>query len=258
MTNRAGNSIRTKARDILVLGFSLLSCMLIVGVSGASASLPTYDGSTDFPEIYGPSEPEEFSWEVKLGKEQELRAIDEREAAVFYNDGTRAFVIEAGPAHDADGATVPTTIQVSGENVITLIVHHREGNPAAGGAPFVYPVNYGEGWEGGFSTVVVKGPPDEQELREERERQERASRERQEEEQQPAAGQAKQCQVPRLRGVTLAGARRRLRRADCDLGSITRARGVRAKAGRVIGQTEAPGSSLEPHARIGVRFGTAL
>lgn len=148
------------------------------------------------------------------------------------------------------GISIGGSAALLGENVVTLTVHHREGNPAAGGAPFAYPVNEGVGWEGGFQTVVVMGPPDEKELREQRKRQEQAAREERE-----AAGLAKQCHVPALHGATLAGARKRLRRANCRLGAIVKLHGVSAKVGRVAEQTETAGSSLAPGAKVGVRLG---
>jgi hypothetical protein len=244
--------VRT-ARSAALLAASLMLCILALGAPVASASLPVYQGG-GFPDIHSPSDPEEFSWEVQLGQEQELRQVDEHEVAVFYSTGPRAFGIEAMPAHAADGATVPTTIRITGANAITLTVHHREGNPAAGGAPFDYPVASGVGWEGGFRTIVVTGPPDEQELREQRERQEQAAREEREAADRAAAW-AKRCHVPALRGVTLAGARDRLRRANCRLGAITKAHDVTAKTGRVVEQTQVPGSSLVRDARVGVRLG---
>jgi hypothetical protein len=187
-----------------------------------------------FPAIYSPAEPEEFSWEVTLGEEQELRQIDEQEIGVYYSDGPRALAIQAEPAHDADGAAVPTTIQVTGENVFTLTVHHREGNPAAEGAPFDYPISAGSGWEGGFFTTTIELPPGAKELRE---------------------GEQKRCRVPALRGATVAGARRRLRRANCRLGAVTRSSDVTRKTGRVMHQTEPAGSSLAQNARVGIKLG---
>jgi hypothetical protein len=199
--------------------------------------LPVYDGTQAFPTIYGPTEPEEFSWEVTLGEEQELRQVDEQEIGVYYPEGQRAFPIQAGPAHDADGATVPTTIQVTGENTFTLTVHHREGNPVAGGAPFVYPIVAGPGWERGFVptvTTIIEMPPGEKEVSE---------------------GEEKRCRVPALGGATVAGARRRLLHANCRLGAVTKSGGVTRKTGRVVHQTEPAGSSLAQDARVGIKLG---
>jgi hypothetical protein len=234
---------------VLLAAFLILLCVLLAG-SSASASPPVYEGGW-FPEIHGPSDPEEFSWEVSLAEDQELRTIDEHEVAVYYSTGERAFDINATPARAVDGATVPTSIRISGENMVILTVHHREGNPSAGGAPFDYPIVGGVGWEGGFRTITVPmGPPDEQELRERRERQERAAMEERE-----AAAQAERCHVPALHGATLAGARNRLRRGNCRLGAIAKPRGVMAKTGRVVGQTRAPGSSFAHDAKVGVTLG---
>lgn len=256
LVDRTESFITRRASKAALLVAVVVTCVLAFGVPGASASLPVYDGTQAFPTIYGPSEPEEVSWEVILGEEQELRQIDEQEIGVYYSEGPRAFPIQAGPAHDAAGATVPTTIQVTGENVFTLIVHHREGNPAAAGAPFDYPIVAGPGWEGGFVPTEIEGPPDETELREQREREERKEREEREERQKAEeAAQAKRCRVPALRGATVAGARRRLRRANCHLGAVTRSSGVTRKTGRVVHQTEPAGSSLPQDARVGIKLG---
>jgi hypothetical protein len=99
-------------------------------------------------------------------KDQYLEQVDEQTAEVYYSDGHPAFGIEAIPAHDADGTTVPTSLAVSGPDVITLRVHFRPDDPAAVGGPFDYPVIAGAGWEGGFSPVeIVLSSPDESELK---------------------------------------------------------------------------------------------
>jgi hypothetical protein len=211
------------------------TCVLALGVSQASASLPVYNGDMSFPMINSSAEPEEFSWEVTLGEEQELRQIDEQEVSVYYSEGQRALTIQAEPAHDADGATVPTTLRKTDEKVITLTVHHREGNPAAGGAPFVYPISAGPGWEGGFVPTVIELPPGEQEPREQQEE--------------------KRCRVPALRGATVARAKRRLRRANCRLGAVTMDPSVTKKTGRVVHQTKPAGSSLPQDARVSIKLG---
>lgn len=145
-----------------------------IAARASNPGIPPYDGLMSFPMINGPADPEEFSWEVVLGEGQELEAIDDQHAEVFYTEGHHpALGISVEPAHDADGSNVPTSLSVSGGNVITLTVHHRAGDPAKGGTPFDYPITAGPGWEGGFQTVIVSGPPDEQELRERREERER-------------------------------------------------------------------------------------
>ncbi|MGN6274864.1 MAG: PASTA domain-containing protein [Solirubrobacterales bacterium] len=231
-------------------------CVLAIGPSAAYASPPVYVGLTTFPTIYSPAEPEEFSWEVILEGGEEMRQIDEQEIVVYYSDGHRAFGIQAEPAADADDVAVPTSIQVTGENIFTLTVHHREGNPAAGGAPFHYPITAGQGSGGVTVPTEIQGPPDEKELREQREREEREEREQREKRQEAEiAAQAKPCHVPALRGATVAGARRRLRRANCRLGAIAKSRGVTRRTGRVVHQSEPAGTTLEPGARVSIRLG---
>lgn len=116
----------------------------------------------DFATINGPADPEEFSGEVLLEDGQELVAIDDQHAQVYFTEGHHpAFGISVVAAHDADGSNVPTTLSVSEGDVITLTVHHRAGDPLAGGAPFDYPIIAGRGWEGGFQTSIVPMPPSE-------------------------------------------------------------------------------------------------
>jgi hypothetical protein len=134
--------------------------LFVVMARASDPAIPPYDGDMSFPMINGPTDPEEFSWEVVLGEDQELESIDDQHAQVFYTEGHHpAFDIFATASHDADGSSVPTSLSVSGGDVITLTVHHRAGDPAKGGAPFDYPINAGRGWEGGFTTQIVAGPP---------------------------------------------------------------------------------------------------
>jgi hypothetical protein len=138
-----------------------LAVLIVAGLVGSAASAwaveprPLDDGGMIFPEIHSSADPEEYAYTVSLGGDQELPQIDERHVGVFYSYGTPSFTIEAESAHDAEGAAVPTTLMITKEDVITLTVHHREGNPAAAGAPFTYPITGGTGWAGGFRTEVV-------------------------------------------------------------------------------------------------------
>jgi hypothetical protein len=151
--------------------------LLVVGMAHADP-LPPYDGTMSFRSIGGPSGPEDFSWQVSLSEDQVLEQLDDQTAQVFWVPGHEpAFTINATLAHDAIGTNVPTTLAVSDGDVITLTVHHRDGNPLAGGAPFAYPIVAGAGWEGGFQTQVVIGPQDEAERRALRELHEREERE---------------------------------------------------------------------------------
>lgn len=199
---------------------------------------PPFDGLMTFPMINGPEGPEDYCWEVQLYEGQELRQIDDRNAAVYYESGPQAFGIEANEAHDAEGATVPTTLAVTAPNLITLTVHHRAGNPAAGGAPFDYPISDGPGWEGGFQTVVIQGPPDESELKPKFS--------------PPVAEEpAPQCDVPALQGRTLKAARRALEHADCRLGPV---RGKRSRGARVVKQYRRYGAVLPAGTEVGVKL----
>jgi len=224
---------RSQLTGALALIAALTMCgVLTMGV--AAAAYPPFDGSMSFPVIHGPEYPEEYSWEVSLGAEQELEAIDDQTARIKYADGTTAFVITAGQAHDADGSTVPTSlVAVTGGDVVTLLVHHRAGDPAAAGTPFAYPISPGSGWKGGFSTVIVQVPKDEQELREEREG----------------------CTVPRLKGKILREAKIRLRAAGCAIGSVMKRSGATAKSGKVIKQSPRPGQTRGPGAVVHVTLG---
>jgi hypothetical protein len=215
-------------------GLSALVVTMVVGVGMAAAAsaepIPPFDGTMSFHEIEGPEGPEEFSWQVKLGEEEELRAIDETHAGVYWvGDETLAMTITAVLAHDADGANVPTTLVVTQPNVITLTVHHRAGNPTAGGTPFDYPVIAGVGWEGGFQTyTVVMPPPTEQAI----------------------TPPVLRCIVPDLGGRTLRASLRQLRRANCALGEV---RGERSRGARVVRQFRKPGRSLPVGTAVDVK-----
>ncbi len=115
---------------------------------------PLFDGTMTFQAIRDKAGAETFSWEVLLYPDQELKAIDNTRAAVYFANGYLAFTISTIPAHDAVGTSVPTKLTVSEGKVITLRVEHRA-------ASLVYPVIAGAGWEGGFITHQVVMPPPE-------------------------------------------------------------------------------------------------
>jgi hypothetical protein len=141
---------------------------------------PLYEGLITFQDIRSASAPRAYSWTVALEANQHLSLIDGEHAEVYYANGHPAFGIAAEPAHDAVGASVPTSLSVSG-NIVTLNVNLSNG-------VIVYPVLAGAGWQGGFISGVVQGPKDEQELREERERIEREEREEREQEENGGGG----------------------------------------------------------------------
>ena len=232
-------------RSVLLAVVLTLCAAALPGAAGAEP-LPPYERG-NFPNIQEPEGPEEFSWEVTLHGDQELRQIDDRSAAVYYTDPEEHLAFEIGgfAAHDAVGATVPTTLAVTQPNILTLTVHHRAGNPAAGGAPFDYPIIAGEGWEGGFQSVQIKGPPDEAELRAAAEAARRAAAEA-----AAKASQAPPCAVPDLSGRTVRAARRMLNRAHCALGPV---RGERSRGARVVRQYRGAGKSLPAGTEVGVK-----
>jgi hypothetical protein len=217
-------------RSILLAAFVLIVAMS--APTRAAADLPVYEGAMTFQSIQGPDGPEEFSWEVHLFEGQYLQQIDDTHAGVFYEEGHPAFSIEAVGAHAADGITVPTTLAVTQPNIVTLTVHHRNGNPAGGGAAFDYPVTAGSGWEGGIQTYFVEGPlgketaPRNQSLSE------------------PT------CIVPDLTGRTLRASRKILHQAHCRLGAV---RGEQIRTAYVVSQRRQIGKSLPLWTRVDVK-----
>jgi hypothetical protein len=200
----------------------------------AAQPCPPFDGGMSFPEIHGPEDPEDYCWEVRLEEGQYLQQVSETEAEVFYEEGHPAFVIKAASAHDAVGTTVPTTLTVTDPNLITLTVHHRAGNPAAGGAIFDYPVTYGLGWKGGFQTVEGPMPPPT--------------------EQSPVPVEGPPpptCEVPILQGRTVQAARRALLLAGCELGPI---RGHRHRGARIVKQYRPAFKVLPAGTAVGVKL----
>jgi hypothetical protein len=106
-------------RALLWAVFTALFACAVPGVAAAD-TCPVYDGAMSFGTIEGIEDPEDYCFEVSLGEGQDLRQIDDSHAAVFYSSGHRAFDIQAVEAHDAVGARVPTSLAVTGTNVITL------------------------------------------------------------------------------------------------------------------------------------------
>jgi hypothetical protein len=233
---------------------ALLCAVFTLLVAGAATAdpLPPFDGAMSFREIKGPSDPQDFSWQVILSKDQALEQLDDQTALVYYErDHEPAFTITAELAHDSLGTNVPTTLSVSEGDVITLTVHHRDGNPLASGMPFAYPILAGAGWEGGFQTVVVTGPPDEAELQALRELHEREAREvapHQEEAE-------KTCIVPRLKGKSLKAAKTQLSLAHCRPGALIAKHGKHLSSARVIREHPRSGAVLSPSSAVDLTLG---
>lgn len=164
-TLERGKAARPWATLALGLGVALSAIAAALGAGGLTAgaaadepSLPAYDGSMRFWPIQDAAGPEEFSWRVTLGPEQELVQTGDQSAAVLLPDEEVAMGIGVAVAHDSDGAMVPTSLLVTQPDVVTLVVHHREGNPAAGGAPFHYPIYEGVPLQTRYEAVVDPNP----------------------------------------------------------------------------------------------------
>jgi hypothetical protein len=223
----------------------------VVAVSPAAAepggeTLPVY-GGTQFPVIHSAADPEAYSWRVELGPTQTLRAVSETEAVVEYPDGTTAFTITADKAHDFEGTEVPTTLEVSEGDVITVVVHHREGS-------YVYPVSPGEPWIVISEGTIVTDPLPEGLLRE---------TERVIIEANPPAviprmpiPAAASCKVPALDDLSLKVAKARLRAAHCSVGEVHLAAGATAGKGKVVKQFRAVGTELGAGAPVAVKIGS--
>jgi PASTA domain len=214
----------------------LVAGAFAAGPAWAEPPLPTFYGVMSFPAIQESSDPEEFSWQVELSEGQELQSVDSQHAMVYYTeDHQPAFGISATPAHDASGATVPTSLAVSGVDVITLTVHHRAGNPLANGAPFAYPVLPGSGWivigQGGTVPAPLEVNVDETFINPMELVNHYPS----------GLGVSPRCLVPKLSGRSLAAAKRRLRNANCKIGRVSNRKGAAAKAGRVVKQNPKAG-----------------
>lgn len=216
-----------------------LAMTLLAVPAAAAATCPPYPGMQNFPAIHSPAEPEDFCWEVSVEEDQELRQIDAWHAAVYWTETEPehiAWSIEAPAAHDAEGKPVPTTIAVSAENLITLTVHHRAGNPLAGGAPFHYPVVAGTGWEGGFQTFPIEMPPPTVPPPS-----------------SPTTAEAPTyCVVPSLRGKSRRAAARALRLANCRLGPV---RGENTRGAKVVRQYRRAGTMYAVGTAVGVKLG---
>lgn len=224
-------------RRLVLLALAVALLAAVAPSASAAEPCPPYDGAFPFPMIQGPEGPEEYCWEVTLNEDQELRQVDEHHVGVYRaSNEVQAWQIDAPAARDAMGASVPTTIAVSGENLITITVHHRNGNPAAGGAPFHYPVSQGPSYETGFATVVVNMPPPTV---------------------QPPPPTATSeapayCVVPSLQGKSRRAAARELRLANCGLGPV---RGENSRGAKVVKQYQPAGKQLPEGSVVGVKLG---
>jgi PASTA domain len=245
-------SSRTKMRGglavIAAFGCALLASLSVAVAPAAAAEegnaaplRPVSEGGLSIPVITGPNAPEEYPVQYEnLIQGVRFRQVSEQLIAVEYlGRGNADWKIEALPAYAADGAAVPTSIRLSGSEkgyVVTMIVHHRAGNPAAGGAPFVYPIQ-GSGREGGYFTgaVEVKPTPAAEPI---------------------AAAPLAPCKVPSLHGLSLKAAKARLRAAHCAIGTVRISAPITADTGKVVKQFRAAGTNFPGGTAVAVKLGS--
>jgi hypothetical protein len=235
-------------RQGLVVLMAVALALFASAIGGASAGAEmvsdaepvAYTSPGSFPDIASPAAAEEYGYRLEdLAPTDTVSQVSADEIVVFNEEGTPLFGIHRGLAHAADGATVPTTLRLEEEDLVVLTVHHREGNPAAGGAPFAYPITGGPGWEGGFRTISgemnePKPPAPTPE---------------------PAPPAPTPCTVPSLHGLSLKSAKARLRAAHCVVGQVRLAAGATAGKGKVVKQFHPAGTQLGAGAAVAVKLG---
>jgi hypothetical protein len=225
-------------------------CALVVAApaaaeTGNSAPIrPVSEGGFSFPRISGPEAPEEYPLQWgPVSPELKLRQVSDQEiVAEYFEYGVVSYSIQAPPAHDVEGEAVPTTIALSEDEegpVVTIVVHHRPGNPKAGLAPFKYPILEGSGWEGGYRTISFEMNEDKPPATE-----------------PPPAppAPAPTCTVPSLRGFGLVAVKKLLRGADCAVGRVRLADGATKGKGKVVKQFEPAGTQLAAGAPVAVKL----
>lgn len=228
----------------LVASLAIAPAPAAAETGDAAPIRPVSDGGLNFPNITGPEAPEEYPFQLDPpSPEMRLRQISDQEIVAEYIEyGWVGYSLQAEPAHDVDGATVPTTIALTEDEegpVVTLTVHFRAGNPAAGGAPYVFPVTGGKGWEGGYRTTTVelnepKPPANDT---------------------PPPPTPVPTCTVPSLHGLGLRAAKARLRADHCAIGEVHLARGATRGKGKVVKQFRAAGTQLAAGAPVAVKLG---
>jgi len=129
------------------------------GVAGIAANVlpgidtvvrPEFNGVQTFQAIRSKEASEEFSWEVDLSPGQELKQASDQHAEVVYEDGTTALLISAEQAHDVTGTAVKTSLHID-ENILTLRVHHRQGE-------YAYPIVAGQAFEMSYAVITISQP----------------------------------------------------------------------------------------------------
>jgi hypothetical protein len=68
----------------------------------------------------------------------------------------------------------------------------------------------------------------------------------------PPAPAPPTCKVPKLKGKTLKSAKKRIRAADCRVGTLTKKEGATAKNGEVVKQVPRPGVTVPVNTKVKV------
>jgi hypothetical protein len=193
----------------------------------SSAEWPDYEGG-QFPTIYGPTDRDEGSWEVKKGPRQTLVQVSPTEVGLEYEDGSVGVTVTAEEAWDANAVQVPTTVEITGPETVRFLVHDREGT-------YAYPITAGVRPVHGESIFIGSLT-----------------------EPHPPAAETPApptCAVPTLAGLSRRAAAAKLRAADCSLGAVHLAKGTGPAKGKVVRQFRAAGTALAAGAPVAIKLG---
>jgi hypothetical protein len=216
----------------MTVGLALLCALVAVlafAVAPAAAEEPAhYDGDLQFPAIHLAGERDEYLYTVSISSRQSLVQLSETEIDAEYEGGDVAFSIVAEEAWDAAGNQVPTTVELTGPESFRFVVHDRE-------ATYDYPITAGplqtQGESFFFGDLHYEGPPAAPE----------------------AVAPALSCDVPGVVGLSRRAAAKRLRAADCALGTVHLAKGAKAQ-GKVVKQFRAAGTPLAAGTPVAVKL----
>ncbi len=210
-----------------IVGLALLCALLACLVAAAPAAAFEYTGG-QFPMIHGPGEGDEYTWTFTKGFRQTPVQVSPTEIDVIYEDGEVAWSFIAEEAWDAAGTRVPTTVELIGLETVKFVVHDREGTyqfPITAGVKPISGVSF-------FIGSVTESHPTPE----------------------AAAVPAPSCDVPAVVGLSRRAAAKKLRAADCALGTVHLAKGAKAQ-GKVVKQFHAAGTPLAAGAPVAVKLG---
>jgi PASTA domain len=249
MTNTGARRRRRLAATAALLGALLASLAVAAPAfaeAGDSAEIVNVpEDAFAVPTIVGPEAPEEYPFRFDLQPGQTMLQFSEDDAQIVTEGSSSVTTISAAGGHDAAGAIVPATLRVSEGDLVTVVVPHRAGNPAAGGAPFDYPITEVA------SFIAISFPLVEP----------RTSKQTEQDATEanpptnPVGPPAPTCKVPSLRGLSLRAARTRLRADHCAIGQVRLGAGATRGKGKVVKQFHPAGAQLAAGAPIAVKLG---